>query len=136
MDPTLLVLRWAHVLAAIVALGAVIFARFGLLPALAELDEETRERIHDRIRRAWLTVTIGTMLAVVLLSGWMRQLHTGPNLLAAGESGVRMDTTAGEGRRERGGDADGQEGQEADRGAAAEDREAPAAAGGGQEAAR
>lgn len=217
MDPTLLVLRWVHVLAAIVALGALVFARFGLLPALGELDEETRDRIHDRIRRSWLpwvigaitlllasglanfllfnarvkeegwgggewmrqtgyhslfgakvllavvafylasglvgrgqatqwlrndrakwlSVTIGIMLAVVLLSGWMRQLHTGPNLIAAGDSGVRMEaTTDREGRRNRGAEADGQEGQEADRGAAAEDRETPATAGRGEEAAR
>ncbi|MFM7184402.1 MAG: hypothetical protein ACKO4Z_06480 [Planctomycetota bacterium] len=217
MDPTLLVLRWAHVLAAIVALGALVFARFGLLPALSELGAETRDRIHDRIRRTWLpwligtitlllasglanfllfnarvreegwgggewmrqtgyhslfgakvllafvafylasglmgrgrstqwlrddrakwlTVTIGIMLAVVLLSGWMRQLHTGPNLLAAGDGGVRMErNTDGGGRRDGGMQSDGQEGQEADRGAAAEDREAPAAVGGGEEATR
>ena len=217
MDPTLLVLRWAHVLAAIVALGGLIFARFGMLPAVAELDETSRDRFHDRIRRSWLpwvigaitllvasglanfllfnarvreegwaggewmrqtgyhslfgakvllafvafylasglvgrgrstqwlrddrakwlSVTIGTMLAVVLLSGWMRQLHTGPDLPAAGDGGVRMETnTDGEGRREGGMQADGQEGQEADRGSPAEDREAPAAAGGGEEATR
>ncbi len=155
-----LVLRWAHVLAAVVALGGLAFARFGLVPALAELDAGTRERIHDAIRRRWLpwvigaitlllasglanflifngrvkadpgfwgatwmrdtsyhalfgakflialvmfyfasalvgrgegtqwvrndrakwlSVTLALGLAVVLLSGWMRQLHTGPN---------------------------------------------------------
>jgi uncharacterized membrane protein len=217
MDPTLLALRWAHVLAAIVAVGGLVFARFALLPALGELDEQTRDRIHDRIRRAWLpwvigaitlllasglanfllfnarvrdegwaggdwmrltgyhalfgvkfllamlvfflasglvgrgagtawvrrdratwlTLAIGLAVAVVMISGWMRQLHTGPNLLAAGDGGVLIETvTGGEGRRDGGPDADGQEGQEADRGAAAENREAPAAAGGGEEAAR
>jgi hypothetical protein len=30
-------------------------------------------------RRKWLSVTLGLALAVVLLSGWMRQLHTGEN---------------------------------------------------------
>jgi uncharacterized membrane protein len=217
MDPTLLALRWAHVLAAIVAVGGLVFARFGLLPALKDLDVETRDGIHDRIRRVWLpwvigaitlllasglanfllfnarvrnegwgggdwmrhtgyhslfgakfllalvafyfasalvgrgastqwvrndrakwlTVTIGLSLAVVLLSGWMRQLHTGPNLMAAGDGGVLIENmTGGAGRRDGGPDADGQEGQEADRSAPAEDREAPAAAGSGEETAR
>jgi uncharacterized membrane protein len=217
MDPTLLLLRWAHVLAAAVALGGLIFARFGLLPALTAFDEETRDRIHDRIRRSWLpwvigaitvllasglanfllfnarvkeegwaagewmrqtnyhalfgakfllalvafyfasalvgrgagtqwvrndrskwlTVTIGLTVAVALLSGWMRQLHTGPNVTAAGDGGVMIEQESGSDRRREGGEeASGQEGQEADRGTAAEDRQAPAAAGGSEEAAR
>jgi uncharacterized membrane protein len=217
MDPTLLLLRWAHLLAAIVAVGGLAFARFGLLPAIAEFDEETRERIHDRIRRrwlpwvigsitlllasglanfllfnarvkdegwaggewmratsyhslfgakfllalvvfyfasalvgrgagtqwvrndraSWLSLTLGLAVAVVMISGWMRQLHTGPNMIAAGDGGVMIETTPEQaGRRDRGGESDGQEGQEADRGAAAEDRQAPAAAVSGEEAAR
>lgn len=217
MDPTLLLLRWAHVLAAIVAMGGLVFARFALLPALSELDESTRDRVHDRIRRhwlpwvigaitlllasglanfllfnarvkgeewaggqwmretnyhalfgakflmalvafylasalvgrgagtqwvrndraKWLSVTLGLTLGVVLLSGWMRQLHTGPNMMAAGDGGVEIDVIPGrEPRREEGEAAGGQERQEADGSAAAEDRQAPAAAGGGEEAAR
>lgn len=214
MDPVTLLLRWAHVLAAIVAMGALVFARFGLLPALGDFDTATRDRIHDSIRRRWLpwvigaitvllasglanfllfnarvkaegwadggwmrqtsyhalfgakfllamvafyfasalvgrgegtqwvrndrakwlSVMLGTMLAVVLLSGWMRQLHTGPNV--AVDSGVRIDRrerTLDSAARE---DADGQEGQKADGGAPAADREAAAAPGGGEEAAR
>jgi uncharacterized membrane protein len=171
MDPTLLLLRWAHVLAAIVAMGGLVFARFALVPALRDVDEATRDRIHEGIRRSWLpwviaaitlllasglanfllfnarvkaegwadgawmrqtgyhalfgakfllalvvfylasglvgrgegtrwiradratwlSVTLGLGLAVVMLSGWMRQLHTGPNLGGmAGDGGVRM----------------------------------------------
>jgi hypothetical protein len=30
-------------------------------------------------RAKWLTVTLALGLVVVLISGWMRQLHTGPN---------------------------------------------------------
>ena len=218
MDPTALLLRWAHILAAIVAMGGLVYARFALLPALQEFDPPTRERFHDAVRRRWLpwvigaitvllasglanfflfngrvraapdiwgptwmrdhayhmlfgvkfllamaafyfasglvgrgagtqwlrndrakwlSVTLGLTLAVVLLSGWMRQLHTGPNAPAGG--GVRMETvpTAGDaaGRTPQG-DADGQEGQEADGRPAAEDREAAAAAGGSEKAAR
>ena len=164
MDPTTLLLRWAHILAAIVAMGGLFFARFGLLPALTEVDAATRDRIHEAIRRRWLpwvigaitvllasglanflifngrvkaegwsdgawmrqtsyhalfgakfllalvvfyfasalvgrgagtqwirndrakwlSVTLGLAVAVVLLSGWMRQLHTGPNMSGSG----------------------------------------------------
>jgi uncharacterized membrane protein len=216
MDPVTLLLRWSHVLAAIIAMGALVFVRFGLLPVLGGLDAATRDRIHDAIRRRWLpwvigaitvllasglanflifngrvreeqwaggfwmrqtsyhalfgakfllamvafyfasalvgrgestqwvrndrakwlSVTLGLMLAVVLLSGWMRQLHTGPNQPPDG--GVSLDRPAAtrtvhDHSRER---SDGQERQEAARSAAAEDRQAPAAAGVSQEAAR
>ena len=214
MDPVTLVLRWAHILAAIVAMGALVFARFGLLPALGDFDTGTRDRIHESIRRRWLpwvigaitvllasglanfllfngrvkaegwsdggwmrqtsyhalfgakfllamvafyfasglvgrgagtqwmrddrakwlSVTLGTMLAVVLLSGWMRQLHTGPNV--AVDAGVRIDGGRQAGDRDAREEGDGQEGKEADGGAAAENREAAAAPGGREEAAR
>jgi uncharacterized membrane protein len=173
IDPTTLLLRWAHVLAAIVAMGGLVFARFGLVPALMDVDPATREKIHDAIRRRWLpwvigaitvllasglanfllfngrvkaegwndglwmrqhgyhalfgakfllamvvfyfasalvgrgagtqwirddrakwlSVTLGLAVAVVLLSGWMRQLHTGPNQSQSG--GVRIEVGAG-----------------------------------------
>lgn len=168
VDPTTLLLRWAHVLAAIIAMGGLAFARFGLVPALMDVDPGTREKVHDAIRRRWLpwvigaitvllasglanfllfngrvkaegwsdgqwmrqhgyhalfgakfllamvvfyfasglvgrgagtqwirddrpkwlSVTLGLSVAVVLLSGWMRQLHTGPNQLP--NAGVRI----------------------------------------------
>ena len=213
MDPVTLLLRWAHVLAAIVAMGALVFARFGLVPVLGELDSATRDRVHEAIRRRWLpwvigaitvlfasglanfllfnarvkaegwgdgtwmrqtsyhalfgakfllamvafyfasalvgrgagtrwvreerakwlSVTVGCMLAVVLLSGWMRQLHTGPNVAVT--AGVAIDRREPAARRTVE-DADGQEGQEAAGGAPAADREAAAAPGGREEAAR
>ena len=216
MDPTLLILRWAHVLAAIVTMGGLVFARFALLPALGEVDAAARERIHDRLRRAWLpwvigaitlllasglanfllfnarvkaegwgggawmretsyhslfgaklllalvafyfasalvgrgagtqwvrndrakwlSVTIGLTLAVVLLSGWMRQLHTGPNVGLGADGGVMIERTPRDARRPDAEEPDGQEGQEAPGSAPSEDRQAPAAAGGGEEAAR
>ena len=40
-------------------------------------------------RAKWLSVTLGLLLAVVLLSGWMRQLHTGPNLTQSQMNGLR-----------------------------------------------
>jgi len=171
MDPTTLVLRWAHLLGAVIAVGGLAFARFGLLPALADFDEETRAKIHESIRRrwlpwvigaitlllasglanfllfnslvkaqgwaggtwmrqtsyhalfgvkfllamvvfyfasglvgrgqgtqwirdnraTWLTVTLGMAVGIVMISGWMRQLHTGPNIVADG--GVVLEET-------------------------------------------
>ncbi|MCX7403900.1 MAG: hypothetical protein NTY87_12570 [Planctomycetia bacterium] len=172
MDPTTLLLRWAHVLAAIIAMGGLMFARFALLPALSDLDAQTRTAIHESIRRRWLpwvigaitvllasglanfllfnarvkaegwgdglwmsqtsyhalfgakfllalvifyfasalvgrgagtqwvrndrakwlSITLGLSLAVVLLSGWMRQLHTGQNK-GPGDGGVRINSS-------------------------------------------
>ena len=73
IDPVTLVLRWAHVLAAIVAMGGLVFARFALLPALSEVDESTRDRIHDGIRRRWLPWVIGA-ITVLRVSGLLNFL--------------------------------------------------------------
>ena len=171
-EPIGLLLRWSHILAAITALGGLIFSRFALLPALEDLDEEARNRVHDGIRRSWmkwvmgsitillltglanylltinrasteawggngrmwmkshgyhafmgakilfafalfylasaligrgeatqwarddrkkwLTITLGLGLAVVILSGYLRQMHTGPNTVAAAGDGERL----------------------------------------------
>jgi uncharacterized membrane protein len=185
MDPTLLLLRWAHVLAAIVAMGGLVFARFALVPALSEIDSATRDRIHDAIRRRWLpwvigaitvllasglanfllfngrvkaegwadgfwmrqtsyhalfgakfllamvafyfasalvgrgegtqwvrndrakwlSVTLGLTLAVVLLSGWMRQLHTGPNQVESAGVGMPSGPRRADGNLGRDADA-------------------------------
>jgi len=77
MDSTTLLslaLRWAHVLAAIVAMGGLVFARFALLPALADVDEETRTRVHDQVRRRWLPWVIGA-ITVLLASGLVNFLR-------------------------------------------------------------
>ncbi len=246
MDPLSVLLRWAHILAAITALGGLIFARFAFVPAAEDLGEETADRLHAGVRRRWLpwvigaitlllasgltnyilmirrvkdapelwggdwmrqtgyhglfgvkfllamivfylasglvgrgastqwirnarrqwlSVTVGLGVAIVLISGWMRQLHTGANTLpdpvreyaktylqdieAANEAGGRdPDDDSPRGGRPAGErpaaavppaseeNPDGQEAKEADGGAAAEDLEAPATAGGSQEAAR
>lgn len=171
-EPISLLLRWSHILAAITALGGLIFSRFALLPAIEDLDEDSRRRVHDGIRRSWmkwvmgsiaillltglanyllilnranteawggngrmwmkahgyhafmgakilfafalfylasaligrgeatqwarddrkkwLTITLGLGLAVVILSGYLRQMHTGPNTVAAAADGERL----------------------------------------------
>jgi uncharacterized membrane protein len=245
MDPLALLLRWAHVLAAIAALGGLLFARFALVPAAEELGSETADRLHAGVRRRWLpwvigaitlllasgltnyillirrvkdapelwggewlrqtgyhalfgvkfllamivfylasglvgrgpstqwirdarkqwlSVAVGLGVGVVLISGWMRQLHTGANdlpdpvkayartyrddLQAANAVGGLddQDSSRAGGRPTRAGSddrpaapeekPDGQEAEEADGGAPSEDREAAAALGGGEAAAR
>ena len=86
MDPTTLVLRWAHILAAIVAMGGLVFARYGLLPALAEVEESTRDRIHDAIRRRWLPWVIGA-ITVLLVSGLANFLIFNARVKAEGWAG-------------------------------------------------
>jgi hypothetical protein len=114
-------------------------------------------------RKQWLSVAVGLGVGVVLISGWMRQLHTGANdlpdpvkayartylddLEAANTAGGRDDDDAsrGGGRPNRASSndrpaapeekPDGQKAEEADGGAPSEDREAAAASGGGEAAA-
>lgn len=180
-EPLGLLLRWGHVLAAVTALSGLVFSRFALLPALEDVDDQTRDRIHAGVRRAWmkwvmgaitlliltglanylltiqranteawggngrawmrfhgyhafmgmkilfafvvfylasaligrgeatqwarddrkkwLTVTLGAALAVVILSGYLRQMHTGPNTPPRADDGERMGDGEGGDRR-------------------------------------
>lgn len=63
-DVYLVALRWGHILAAIVAVGGLFFARFGLLPGLNAVDADAQAKIHESIRRSWLPWVI---LAITLL---------------------------------------------------------------------
>ncbi len=85
MDPITLLLRWAHVLAAIAALGGLLFSRFALVPAAEELGSETADRLHAGIRRRWLPWVIGA-ITLLLASGLtnyillMRRVKDAPEL--------------------------------------------------------
>ncbi|MFM7135947.1 MAG: hypothetical protein ACKO1M_02595 [Planctomycetota bacterium] len=85
MDPLTLLLRWAHVLAAIVALGGLLFARFAFVPAAEELGAETADRLHAGVRRRWLPWVIGS-ITLLLGSGLanyillMRRVKGAPEL--------------------------------------------------------
>jgi uncharacterized membrane protein len=220
MDPTTLLLRWAHILAAIVALGGLLFARFAVVPAADELGKDTADRLHAGIRRRWmpwvtgaitlllasgltnyilmikrvkaspelwggdwmrqtgyhglfgakfllamivfffasglvgrgastqwirdnrkqwLSVTIGLAVGVVLISGWMRQLHTGANDMPDPVKNfaktylqdIQATNASDGGDEERTG---GQKTEEADGSTPSEDRETPATPGGSEEA--
>ena len=68
MEAVLLLLRWAHILGAILTVGGLFFARFAFLPAVAEVDDATREKLHEAVRRRWLPWVIGG-ITLLLVSG-------------------------------------------------------------------
>lgn len=74
-EPLGLLLRWGHILAAVVALGGLFFSRFALLPALDDLDEAARQRVHDGVRRSWLMWVIGA-ITILLVTGLVNYLLT------------------------------------------------------------
>lgn len=51
--PLLLILRYMHILGAIMLMGGTIFMRFGLAPAVAGLDTQTRTNLHEQVRSRW-----------------------------------------------------------------------------------
>jgi uncharacterized membrane protein len=66
--PLLLILRYMHILGALVMMGGAIFLRFALLPTLSEVSEGVRTDLHDRLRQRWSRwVMLGTGL--LLISG-------------------------------------------------------------------
>ena len=60
--------RWLHILAAIVAIGGMVFCRLALMPALRTLDSEQRQQIHEAIRVRWSKVVAGS-IGLLLISG-------------------------------------------------------------------
>ena len=67
-DVTALVSRWAHILAAIAAVGGTIFARFVLLPSQTVLAPEQREALHREMRARWSKI-VAASIGLLLISG-------------------------------------------------------------------
>jgi uncharacterized membrane protein len=63
-----LVLRWMHIVPAVVAGGAAIFARFALLPAMTTLPDAERARVKEAIDRRWRLV-VAACIGLLLVSG-------------------------------------------------------------------
>jgi uncharacterized membrane protein len=63
-----LLFRWAHILAAITAVGGTIFARFVLLPSQGVLAPDEREALHAAMRVRWSKIVAGC-IALLLISG-------------------------------------------------------------------
>ena len=63
-----LVARWLHILAAITAVGGIIFARFVVLPSLDTLPADERGTLHAEMRARWSKIVAGA-IGFLLLSG-------------------------------------------------------------------
>jgi uncharacterized membrane protein len=63
-----LVSRWAHILAAITAVGGAVFARFVVFPALDPLPADQRGTLHAAMRARWSKI-VAAAIAFLLVSG-------------------------------------------------------------------
>jgi uncharacterized membrane protein len=69
IDALLLISRWVHISAAVVALGGAVFMRFALMPAAAEtLAEEVHQRLREAVRTRWAHI-VHACIALLLLTG-------------------------------------------------------------------
>lgn len=69
MSIVVLVMRWAHILAAVAAVGGVLFIRLVLMPsANAVLDEEAHQKLRAAIMKRWQHV-VHTCILLFLVSG-------------------------------------------------------------------
>lgn len=58
----ILVARWLHIVSATVAVGAPIFARMALLPAVGTLDDATRDAFREAVAKRWRVVVYVTIM--------------------------------------------------------------------------
>ena len=69
VDYLLLISRWVHLVAAIVAIGGAAFSRFALGPGAQEaLDEEQHARLREAVRVRWSKV-VHTCITLLLITG-------------------------------------------------------------------
>ena len=64
-----IIARWAHVVAAVVAVGGVVFMRFVLMPAADEaLDQAQHAALREKLMARWKIVVM-VCITLLLLSG-------------------------------------------------------------------
>lgn len=69
IDPVLLVSRWLHLAAAIVALGGALFMRLAVHPSAREvLGADEHERLREALRRRWAPL-VHSSIAILFLTG-------------------------------------------------------------------
>lgn len=69
LNIVVLISRWIHILAAIVAVGGAVFLRFTLWPsAKSVLDDEQHRRLRDAVRSRWARF-VHPCIAVLLVTG-------------------------------------------------------------------
>jgi uncharacterized membrane protein len=62
--------RWIHVLAAVVAVGGVLFQRLVLMPSVqASIDDGRRAKLHEEVARRWKGVLMAC-IGLLLVSGF------------------------------------------------------------------
>jgi len=69
LDVFPIVVRWIHIVAAIVAIGGAAFIRFVLLPSFHEsLDDQTRQKLMGSVRQRWSKI-VGLCIVILLATG-------------------------------------------------------------------
>src|SRR5258705_4754295 len=64
--PLLLILRYMHILGAIMLMGGTIFMRFALRPVVVQMQPEAKANLHEEVRRRWAKfVMLATLLLLV-----------------------------------------------------------------------
>jgi hypothetical protein len=68
-DFVVLILRWLHIAAAIVAIGGAFFTRFALMPAASStLDDAAHVKLREALRARWFKI-VNACIAVLLVTG-------------------------------------------------------------------
>ena len=83
-----LLLRWLHILPAVIAGGASLYAVIALVPTLGELPPDVRASLRERVAARWRPV-VSVCVALLLASGlanfllFQSKLHHGQSLYHA-----------------------------------------------------
>ncbi len=72
-SPDALIMRWLHVLGAVVLLGAGIFTRLVLMPSAATLPDAQHEQLRTAIRSRWSKL-VHVLVLVLLVTGFYNYL--------------------------------------------------------------
>jgi uncharacterized membrane protein len=62
----LLILRWLHIVAAITAVGGIIFMRLALVPSVSVLADEQRKVLHEQIRSRWAKIVAASIFFLLV----------------------------------------------------------------------
>ena len=68
MNFAAILLRWLHIIPAIAAGGATLYASIALLPSMQELPEAERTRLREAVVKRWRGVTMAS-ITLLLASG-------------------------------------------------------------------
>lgn len=71
IDPVLLISRWLHLSAAIIAIGGVAFQRLAYIPGLmGALVDPSRETVREAVRRRWAPIVHACIVILLLTGGY------------------------------------------------------------------